>query len=222
VQPGGKCRCAASELASPDFRTEGGNYVGLRSRLSDSDLARVSPQRHMASDLRICARRSHLFQYFGALGSDPRSLRRNPIPFPGGSINGRLIDWNPCGKEIHRESRRSGFDRTEYVQHFCTSSLNMRSSPRVSKENRQANQVRAQTWRPRRTIMQSIVKTSAIPFVHSALCLDCNSVNDAYRECSPRSSKTLMNLSPVMTGATCVVILWSAWSPSVVCNLNVP
>lgn len=37
-----------------------------------------------------------------------------------------------------------------------------------------------------------------IPLFHAVLCLDCNCVSDANRECPACSSRALMNLSAVL------------------------
>lgn len=41
-------------------------------------------------------------------------------------------------------------------------------------------------------------KKSTIPLDHAVLCLDCNCVSDANRECPACSSRALMNLSVVL------------------------
>lgn len=46
--------------------------------------------------------------------------------------------------------------------------------------------------------MTSLIKKSTIPLDHAVLCLDCNSVSDANRECPACSSRALMNLSVVL------------------------
>ena len=46
--------------------------------------------------------------------------------------------------------------------------------------------------------MTALMKTSAIPLVHAVLCLDCNCVTDANRDCPVCSSRALMNLSSVL------------------------
>jgi hypothetical protein len=46
--------------------------------------------------------------------------------------------------------------------------------------------------------MTSLIKRSAIPLDHAVLCLDCNCVSDANRECPACSSRALMNLSVVL------------------------
>jgi hypothetical protein len=46
--------------------------------------------------------------------------------------------------------------------------------------------------------MTSHIKKSAIPLDHAVLCLDCNCVSDANRECPVCSSRALMNLSVVL------------------------
>jgi hypothetical protein len=46
--------------------------------------------------------------------------------------------------------------------------------------------------------MNSLMKTSVIPLVHAVLCLDCNCVTDANRECPVCSSRALMNLASVL------------------------
>jgi hypothetical protein len=46
--------------------------------------------------------------------------------------------------------------------------------------------------------LTSMTKRSAIPLEHAVLCLDCNCVSDANRECPACSSRALMNLSVVL------------------------
>ena len=46
--------------------------------------------------------------------------------------------------------------------------------------------------------MTSLLKKSTIPLDHAVLCLDCNSISDANRECPACSSRALMNLSVVL------------------------
>ena len=46
--------------------------------------------------------------------------------------------------------------------------------------------------------MTALMKTSAIPLVNAVLCLDCNCVTDANRECPVCSSRALMNLASVL------------------------
>ena len=46
--------------------------------------------------------------------------------------------------------------------------------------------------------MTTLTKTSIIPLAHAVLCLDCNCVTDATRECPACSSKALLNLSSVL------------------------
>jgi hypothetical protein len=46
--------------------------------------------------------------------------------------------------------------------------------------------------------MNSLKNRSTIPLDHAVLCLDCESVNDANRECPACSSRALMNLSVVL------------------------
>jgi hypothetical protein len=46
--------------------------------------------------------------------------------------------------------------------------------------------------------MNSLRNKSTIPLDHAVLCLDCNSVSDANRECPACSSHALMNLSVVL------------------------
>ena len=46
--------------------------------------------------------------------------------------------------------------------------------------------------------MKTLIKTSIIPLVHAVLCVDCNCVTDANRECPACSSRALMNLSSVL------------------------
>jgi len=47
-------------------------------------------------------------------------------------------------------------------------------------------------------MMIAKMKSSMIPLNHAVLCLDCNSVSDANRECPACSSQALMNLSVVL------------------------
>jgi hypothetical protein len=46
--------------------------------------------------------------------------------------------------------------------------------------------------------MTALMKNSTIPLDHAVLCLDCNCVSDANRECPACSSRALMNLSVVL------------------------
>lgn len=46
--------------------------------------------------------------------------------------------------------------------------------------------------------MKTLMKKTVIPLDHAVLCLDCNCVSDANRECPACSSKALMNLSSVL------------------------
>jgi hypothetical protein len=46
--------------------------------------------------------------------------------------------------------------------------------------------------------MNSLKNRSTIPLDHAVLCLDCESVSDANRECPACSSRALMNLSVVL------------------------
>jgi hypothetical protein len=46
--------------------------------------------------------------------------------------------------------------------------------------------------------MKTLIEKSTIPLDHAVLCLDCNSVSDANRECPACSSRALMNLSVVL------------------------
>ena len=46
--------------------------------------------------------------------------------------------------------------------------------------------------------MTSRTKKSTIPLDHAVLCLDCNCVSDANRECPACCSRALMNLSVVL------------------------
>ena len=46
--------------------------------------------------------------------------------------------------------------------------------------------------------MTSLMNKSTIPLDHAVLCLDCNSVSDANRECPACGSRALMNLSVVL------------------------
>ena len=46
--------------------------------------------------------------------------------------------------------------------------------------------------------MNSLMKTSVIPLVHAVLCLDCNCVTDANRECPVCSSRAPMNLASLL------------------------
>ena len=46
--------------------------------------------------------------------------------------------------------------------------------------------------------MKSLSEQSTIPLDHAVLCLDCNCVSDANRECPGCCSRALMNLSVVL------------------------
>jgi rRNA maturation endonuclease Nob1 len=46
--------------------------------------------------------------------------------------------------------------------------------------------------------MSSLTKKSAIALDYAVLCLDCNCVSDANRECPACGSRALMNLSTVL------------------------
>ena len=46
--------------------------------------------------------------------------------------------------------------------------------------------------------MKARMKNTTIPLDHAVLCLDCNCVSDANRECPACSSRALMNLSVVL------------------------
>lgn len=46
--------------------------------------------------------------------------------------------------------------------------------------------------------MNSLMNKSTIPLDLAVLCLDCNSVSDANRECPACSSRALMSLSVVL------------------------
>jgi hypothetical protein len=46
--------------------------------------------------------------------------------------------------------------------------------------------------------MTALMKRSTIPLSHAVLCLDCNSISDANRECPACSSRALMNLSVIL------------------------
>jgi hypothetical protein len=46
--------------------------------------------------------------------------------------------------------------------------------------------------------MTSRLNKSTIPLNHAVLCLDCNSISDANRECPACTSHALMNLSAVL------------------------
>lgn len=45
---------------------------------------------------------------------------------------------------------------------------------------------------------KSFLNRSAIPLDHAVLCLDCNCVSNANRECPACTSRALMNLSVVL------------------------
>jgi len=53
-----------------------------------------------------------------------------------------------------------------------------------------------------RTFMNTLRNKSTIPLDHAVLCLDCNCVSDANRECPACSSRALMNLSVVLNRPT--------------------
>ncbi|WP_109485887.1 hypothetical protein [Occallatibacter savannae] len=46
--------------------------------------------------------------------------------------------------------------------------------------------------------MKAQIKHATIPMSLAVLCLDCNSISDANRECPACSSRALMNLSAVL------------------------
>ena len=46
--------------------------------------------------------------------------------------------------------------------------------------------------------MTSLMNNSTIPLDHAVLCLDCDCVSDAIRECPACSSRALMSLSVVL------------------------
>jgi hypothetical protein len=46
--------------------------------------------------------------------------------------------------------------------------------------------------------MKALREKSTIPLDHAVLCLDCNCVSDANRECPACCSRALMNLSVVL------------------------
>jgi hypothetical protein len=46
--------------------------------------------------------------------------------------------------------------------------------------------------------MTALMKNSTIPLNHAVLCLDCNSISDANRECPACSSRALMNLGVIL------------------------
>ena len=46
--------------------------------------------------------------------------------------------------------------------------------------------------------MTALMKKSTIPLNHAVLCLDCNSISDANRECPACSSRALMNLGVIL------------------------
>ena len=50
--------------------------------------------------------------------------------------------------------------------------------------------------------MNTLRNKSTIPLDHAVLCLDCNCVSDANRECPACSSRALMNLSVVLNRPT--------------------
>jgi hypothetical protein len=46
--------------------------------------------------------------------------------------------------------------------------------------------------------MTALMKKSTIPLNRTVLCLDCNSISDANRECPACSSRALLNLSVIL------------------------
>ena len=46
--------------------------------------------------------------------------------------------------------------------------------------------------------MNALTKHSMIPLNHAVLCLDCNNISDANRDCPACSSHALMNLSAIL------------------------
>lgn len=50
--------------------------------------------------------------------------------------------------------------------------------------------------------MKAHLKHATIPMNLAVLCLDCNSISDANRECPACSSRALMNLSTVLDRST--------------------
>ena len=46
--------------------------------------------------------------------------------------------------------------------------------------------------------MNARIKSTTISLNHAVLCLDCNSISDANRECPACSSRALMNLSAIL------------------------
>jgi hypothetical protein len=46
--------------------------------------------------------------------------------------------------------------------------------------------------------MTAKLKNTMIPLNHAVLCLDCNSISDANRECPACSSRALLNLSAIL------------------------
>jgi len=46
--------------------------------------------------------------------------------------------------------------------------------------------------------MTARLKNTMIPLNHAVLCLDCNSISDANRECPACSSRALLNLSAIL------------------------
>jgi len=50
--------------------------------------------------------------------------------------------------------------------------------------------------------MTTLKNNSTIPLDYAVLCLDCNCVSDANRECPACSSRALMNLSVVLNRPT--------------------
>ncbi len=46
--------------------------------------------------------------------------------------------------------------------------------------------------------MNALTKHSMIPLHHAVLCLDCNCISDANRDCPACSSRALMNISRIL------------------------
>jgi hypothetical protein len=46
--------------------------------------------------------------------------------------------------------------------------------------------------------MTAKLKNTMIPLNHAVLCLDCNSISEANRECPACSSRALLNLSAIL------------------------
>ena len=46
--------------------------------------------------------------------------------------------------------------------------------------------------------MNAMTKHSMIPLNHAVLCLDCNCISDANRDCPACSSRALMNVSAIL------------------------